>query len=242
MESLNEDEVLINLSLFKRNRFYHLFDPNSKKIFNYNAYRIYNIVFIAIIQACYVISGIELYMEMDSVDDVNVLQILFIYFNNILCLLKITVFIYKADQIWDFIDLTRLDFLTSARCLDNERILNKCRDTLIKITNFCYIMALMVFFIWLIFPLMIEKNLDERRQNIFNMLFPVSTNKYNQYFYIFYVLEIMMGWFIVYYMMMIDIFIVTFCWVTIIQYKILGRAFENIGYEDKVKNLRISKS
>lgn len=242
MESLNEDEVLINLSLFKRNRFYHLFDPNSKKIFNYNAYRIYNIVFIVIIQACYVISGIELYMEMDSVDDINVMQILFVFFNNILSLLKITVFIYKADQIWDFIDLTRLDLLTSARCRDNERILNKCRDTLIKITNFCYIMGLMVFVIWLIFPLMIEKNLDERRQNIFNMLYPVSTNKYNQYFYIFYVLEIMMGWFIFYYTMMIDIFIVTFCWVSIIQYEILGRAFENIGYEDKVKNLRISKS
>lgn len=242
MRSLNEHDVLINLSQFKRYCFYQLFDPNSKTIFNYNAYRIYNIVFIVIIQACIIYSAIGLYMKTDTVDDISILLILFNYFNTILSMLKISVFIYKSDQIWDFIDLTRLDFLTSVRCRDNDKILHERREKLIKVTNFIFILAIIVFAIWMLFPSVIEKKPNERRQNIFNMLYPVSVVEYNQYFYFFYLIEILMGVFILYYTTMIDIFIVSFCWVTIAQYEVLGRAFESIGYEDEVNNSWISKS
>lgn len=242
MVSLTEDEVLINLRIFKRYRFYQLFDPNSKKIFNYNAYRIYNILFIVIVMLCHIFSATGLYTKMNTIDDINVLLILFNYFNNILSLLKIIVFLNKSDQIWDFIDLTRLDFLTSARCRNYEQILYKRKDKLIKVTNLFFILSVIVFFIWMLFPLVTKNNPDERRQNVFNMLYPVSTSNFIRYFYLFYAIEVIMGIFILYYTTLIDMFIVTFCWATIIQYDVLGRAFESIGYEDEVKNSGISKS
>jgi len=241
MSPFEVPDVAINIELYKFSRFYHVFDPNTTEIFGYHFYRFTGILLTVCIQVCVLFGLLGFLMEME--DTINYIErFIFIFVNssNFLSVVKICVFVYKAKDTWDLFDVTRIHFLKSEQCCKfRNEILEKVRNKSIRLTNFIFGFATMTFIIWIIYPLVVnffliktDQNNHQRYQNIFNMRYPVSINTYNQYFFIFYAIEVIIGSFILYNSILIDTFLVSFCWVLIAQYEILSKAFENIELKD----------
>lgn len=239
MSSFQIQEVAINLALYKWFCLYHLFDLNSVKLFGYHINRTIGVLFTIVVQCGIIFGLLGFFVEMeDTVDGIDLFVFIFFNLINILSVLKICVFMYKANDTWDLLDSTRIHFLKSKRCEEHSKKLELVRDKSIYLTNFVFGSAAITFIIWMINPLVINSYLiktgnsqNQRYQNIFNMRYPVTIHTYNQYFYVFYGIEIMMGIFVLYSTVLIDTFLVSLSWVMITQYDILKTAFENIGNE-----------
>lgn len=240
MSSFEIQEVAINLALYKWFRLYHIFDPNSTKVRGYHIHRVTG-MFITIIVQCFILFGLlGCFVEME--DTINGFDLfVFIFFNliNFLSVFKICVFLYEANKTWDLLDSTRIRFLKSKQCEKHRNKLELVRDKSIRLTNFVFSSAAVTLLIWMIYPLVTNSflirarnPLNQRYQNIFNMRYPVTIHTYNQYYYVFYGIEAIMGVYILYSSVLIDTFLVSLCWVMITQFEILKNAFENVGHKD----------
>jgi len=234
---LEPKEVSINLKLFKLYGFFHLFDPKSKKIGNFN---IYHLVwyFINCVVGCLVIYGlIGYFIEMeDVIDIVYHVQLMFFYLTYSLCLLKIITFLYKANNIWDLLRVTDINFLTSTQSQTHIGILHKHRKKSIKITNTICGVGFMNFFEWTLYPLVLQLLQTEdanqsnlRSENILNFRFPVTINYYNNNYIIFYLVESSIVMFLLYINVVIDIFFISICFIVIAQYEMIKRAYESVN-------------
>lgn len=248
MESLQNNDVIINLVLFKQYYFYHLFNPNSPKIFNYNVYRLIHIVYIMVIFCFTIFSALTFVLKTkDQVFDyVELLLLMFVYIVIGISFLKILVFLYKADTIWNLFSFTRIDFLTSRRCQKHVAILHMYREKSKKSTNFFQNYCLAVLTLWIVTPLFLNaamkpETLNRRYNNIFNLRYPVNTSIFNEYYYAFYLIEILVGFFLLYYSALIDNYLISFCWTIIAQLEVITCAYESIGNEDTIEKLQNGK-
>lgn len=241
MKSLQNHEVIINLELFKKWRFYQLFDPKSPKIFNCNVYKLLSVISSV---AVFLFNSFSLMTFFDKdhkhyVEHIDLLLSMCVYFNCILTYLKIGIFVNKTDQVWNLFDLTRFDFLTSKPCRKNSKPLINNRKKAIKFLNLFYYYFVVMFIIWTILPILLNiyEDATDHFENIYNLEFPVNMDFYNKHFYMFYFMEVIQASYICYYTIMIDLFLISFCWATIAQYQVLTKSFEGIGYEDKYENM-----
>jgi len=238
MDKLEVEEVAINLELMKRSRFYHIFDPNGTKIFNRNACRLLLFLYGSIANCIVAFSTLGFFVEMDdNLSFTDLFVAIFVLINFFLCYWRICVFMYNANAIHDVLSVSRFDLLKSKQCCKNVNVLNDYRDRTIKITNYFFLFSSTVMLQWFIYPLVIIAFLrpeDEngRFQNIMNLRYPVSTYTYNQYYFIFYLMEVVVAIFTMYAMIMPDILLMSVCWAIIAQQEVLTRAFKNFGHED----------
>lgn len=242
--SLKPYDVAFNLELIKQIRFYHLLDPNSRKIFNVNVYQ-FILVLITFICECLLIYGLLGYfIEMeDTIDSIAVLLLIFVTIINILSVIKAITFMYKANDIWSLFNVARINFLSSVRCRDYSNIHYKYGDISIKTTYFLFVMAILGNLVWGAYPLVLyamsigdvhtDSTTNRRRiENIINYPFPVTVSTFNNNFFCFYIIELIILTFNLVIYAAFDIFIVSFSFVLIAQYEIINRAFENIGYDE----------
>jgi len=246
MESLKNDEVMINLELFKRYGIYQLFDPKSPKIFNYNAYRFFYITYLIVVLCINVLTITTLIME-GNIDYTAFTLLLFVYNACILCIINIGLFVYKADTIWRLIDVTRFDFLKSRACCKHINIVYEYHKISTKITDYINRSFIMAYLIWVFYPLvfnvfMTSENQNQCYDNIFNMKFPVSTSIYNQYYYVFYVTEVVLLTFHSVSTTVVILFLISLYFTLIAQYEVLTCAYKDIGHEDYPETLLHSKS
>lgn len=238
MELLRNEDIVINMALFKRSYFCHLFNPNSRKILNYNAYRFIGVVFFVIVLSIVMYSGIGFYeraKEKLNIADTITLQIVFSYFFIFINLIKIHTFLYKADKIWNLFKQTRLDVLKSYLCQRHIKILLENRKKIIVITNLFFGFGIILVSLWILLPLVYNKfvkinNANQRYLNPINFEFPVTTKVFNQYYYIFYVAESLIL-FLWYFSLLIDTFIWSICWMLNSQYEVIALAFANVGHD-----------
>lgn len=215
MSLFENSEVAVNMELFKILGYYHILDSNFAKhthnIFNYRFYRLIIVVITAIMLCinCFGMLGYIIKVD-DVVNEISSLQLIIAHITYFQSALKLSVFVYNADKFWDLLDVTRIHFLTSQPCYRHINILIAHRDKLIKITNFIFIMINITIFIWLVVPVfsnMIRSDEDHRRyNNVFNLRFPVFTNVYNEYYFIFYIFEGLLGIYVAYVMLIFDVF------------------------------------
>jgi len=237
MEKIEVERVAINLSILKQCRFYHMIYPNSLQFFNQNVYRLFCLLFIAF-NLCVLLLGHVgmLINKNNSFNDIDLLQLIFSYIFCYLSVIKISVFLHKANTVWELFDMARLDFLTSKSCRKNINTLYVCRDWIIKASSY-FVFAILVLGIqWMFMPLVInafDDTVNRRNQNVINIHYPVSNHTYNRYFVIFYVSELIVGLLSTYVLITIDILIMSFCWVIIILYQILTKSFTDVGYANK---------
>jgi len=247
MRESKDHEVLINQSLFKRFFFYQLLDPNTAKIFKLNVYKCIHIVFIVTILSFTIFSSVSFITETkESFKYIDLSSIISTYFSVILSLFKILQVLYKSDTIWDLLKVTRTDFLRGKRCRTYIKTMYEYRETSMKISNYILRYYLTIFFIWLSFPVilnifMMPTNLNQRHRIIFNLHYPVSDNFFNQYYYIFYFMELIIETFITYTATTVDIFLISISLVIISQYEVLRQALESVGRDDKCEILQKSK-
>lgn len=219
--------------------FYYIFDPNAKTIFNLNVYRLSFYVIIVMCQCVILFSIYGLIVEArENLNLIDVVIIIFIYINYYLATWKLLVFFYHTNTVCEVFAVTRLCFMTSARCREHISVLYEKRDKLIKLINFYSVSIVVVVSQWLIFPHMfnmfiMSEDANKRKMNVLNFIFPVSIQTYNQYFIAFNVTEIIISLFIVYISFITDVFLIFISENITAQYEVLSQAFKNIGYEEK---------
>jgi len=241
MGNIEINEVIFNLSIYKQFRLYNIIDPKSQKIFNQNAYRLFCIIFIIINLCLFFIGHVGLFVKMeDKFDYINNVLLGAMYIEYYQFLVKVIVLIYRADIIWDLLDVAKLDFLTSEICRKNISMLYGKRDWIIKATNvYCFI-QLVICLQWMLSPLVINAFDDNpnihRYENILNFRFPVSIHVFNKHYALFYIIELILMLFATYTVIIVDTFIMSFCWVIGNQYQLLSKSIMDIGYEDKLQS------
>ncbi|XP_026815408.1 uncharacterized protein LOC113555223 [Rhopalosiphum maidis] len=247
---LEPKEVSLNLRLFKLFRFFHLFDPKTRKFYHFNVYHLvwYFINFVIGSIVIYGLSGYFTEME-DVIDIVFNLQLMFCCLIYSLSLLKIITFIYKANYIWDLLRVTHLNFLTSIQCQTHIGILHKYREKSIKITNYLSVFAITITIQWCLYPLVLlllqkeDANQSNRRfENIFNFRFPVTISYYNNNYVIFYITETSFEMFLLYVYVVIDIFFISICYIMIAHYEMIKKAYEGVNSECNSENNNENKN
>jgi len=241
MINFKEQDFAINLKLIKRYGFVQIFNPNSRKILNWNIYHISLITIVVIIQ-CIDIFGIIgfFYETKGTITEIDIIIYLHVLIQNYLCLWKFVMFLYKSNTVWDVLfNVTRMNFLTSKRCWEFSKLLHESRKWITKITKIYFIFACFITIQWDLCPLVVNMfttydNENPRfLQNIFNIRFPINMYTYNQYYVIFYVMELSIVSFLSALISITDIFILSLSLIIITQFKVLSRAFENIGYQQE---------
>jgi len=244
MDGFNEQNILINFNLFKELQFYQIFHSSGIKIFGLNIHQLFYI-FYALVALCIECYGISTLFSTNCKFLSYIDYFIIFYVVNQMCLSfwKLFKCLNDRNRFLDLFKIARLNFLTSEECTKYIKVLYKHHNKNLKFVNYFLIFSFVVILQWFIFPIVLLKILNfedsnVRAQNIINFCFGVSTQTYNKYFLIFYLLEIVPTSITVYILLMIDTLIISLCSAIIYQQEILIYAFKNIGYED---NPTISK-
>lgn len=246
MSSFNKDEVAFNIVLFKKLRFHHFFDPDSPKVFNFNVYQLTLILSLAISLTS--ICGLGLfqfwfYIKMDHGNSNNdFFGVLYALLNTVLSTCKVIICMRNANKIWNLLDVTRVSFLTSTRCLEHIDVFQEYRSLSIRITDFLIDLASVLLSMWFALPILCNTfrdtsdDVEHFNENLSNLLFPVSVHNYNRYYFIFYTIEAVQTVIILYPMMMLDMLLISISCVLIAHYEIHILAYENVGNDQHVQN------
>jgi len=254
MDNLRDEEVAINLKLWKLSCFYHMLKSNNNtKIFNCNVQRLIFFLYGAIVNCMVVYSTTGFFVEMDDIiSDIDMFLAVFVTVNFFFCSWRMYIILKKSRTICDLLNVSKFNFLTSKKCREHLNIIYNCRDRTMKITNYFFVFSIIVLMQWIIFPIIVTmftvvdvKN--SHLPNIMNLRFPVSTHIYNQNYVIFYLMEIVIATFPIYIITVTDTLILSFSWVIISQQEVLEQAFKNIGNEEnsqssKKKNIFIDNA
>lgn len=237
-DTLKNHEVAINLGLFKRYRFYNMFDPNGKRIFGRNVCRLSSVALTVVVLCLVVYGTLGFFTRMDdTLSNVDFLLVLVVNLQYYQCLLRTGICLRRAATIWDVFVVSKIRFFASRPCSRYLGLLHGYRDRITGITNLYSGFCLPVMFFWVMLPVAIGtltgRAEHRRARNVMNLRFPVSTPAYNRYFFVFYGAETVIAIFIMYVLLMVDVFFVSFCWIIIAQNDVLSRSFESVGSEDK---------
>ena len=248
MDNLRVEEVAINLKLWKLYRFYHMLKPNNyTNIFNCNVYRLILFIYGAIVNCMVIYSIIGFFVEMDDIiSNVDVFLVVFVMINFFFCSWRICIILSKSDAICDVLTVSQLNFLMSKQCFKHLNVLYDYRDRTIKITNYFFVFTVIVLIQWIIFPIMLitftESDVENiRSPNIMNLRFPVTTQTYNQYYFIFYLMEVAISAFPIYVIMVTDTLVLSFSLVIISQQEVINRVFKSIGHEENSQSSKKQK-
>lgn len=242
MSSFEDHEMAFNLTLYKKFRFYYILDPKSAKIYNYNIYRLVHVAIIIFVIGVnvYGLLGFVVKME-DTVDEIKFIQIIYCHMHILLYLIKMSVCVYNADKIWDLLNVARTNFLKSPQSSKHINVLHRYQRASIKITDILYVLLQITCAAWLSFPLLFNARRlmktssdgTRRYENILNFRFPVTINAYNNYYFVFYVIESILVFVIAYSILLIDTLLISIVYILIAHYETLSRAFTYIGHEQK---------
>lgn len=246
MDTIKEEEVIINLKLLKRCHFYQIFDPGQRKVFGWNSYRLFYIGYFSVVQCFFVYGSWGLFFESGDEGVNNDYSLLFFTNLNIqLSFWRLFVYMYNANNVTELLYASRIDFFKSKTCVDHKDSLHKIYHNMYgKLTNGYAIFSMFILLQWFIFPIMINilstsESSNIRFQNVLNLNYGVSTETFNHYFAIFYSIETFITTFSVYCYIMTDLLIISFCSAMMSQQEVLIEAFKKIGHDD---NPQTSKS
>lgn len=243
MDELKNEDLAIDLRIMKLCFFYHFVNPNIKTRFGCNVYRLFYIL-INVIAQCFIFYGMFGYFSiMNELDEINFVLTIIPLLYNYYYILRLCVLLYKQKTIWDVVEVSRFNFFTSKMCCKNVKILRENAKITATINIFYYYFSLVTGVQWIIVPLLLNlfKTLntsDNRMQNILNLPFPVTTCTYNQYYIVFYLIEMIISSCLLSTLLMDIYALVSFNRVIIGQYKVIAHAFEDIGVEKLLTQIR----
>lgn len=243
MNELKSENVAVNLSLFKLFGVHRILDLNrSRSVFNVFDCKcnIYGLAVIAIASISLVICLVtffNMFVEIhnDVIQNLELMQILLLYVFVILEVLIAYTFVFNAKNVWNLLDVARIDFLSSRICRKYVCVLWKYRNNSIVITNSFVVCVNVVITIWIMYPFVVTSvssdAADHRKENIFNLHYPVTSRVYNDYYPMFYMMEMFITIQGVYIFSFFNIYFLSFCCVFIAQYEVIALAYEDIGYD-----------
>lgn len=251
MDTLKSENVAVNMLLFKLFGFHRLLDPNrSKSSFNllgYNVYRLFVIVIVSMSLVIFIVTFFNMLAQIrnNAINDFELMQLIFVYTVILRIVLIASTFRFNAEKVWKSFDVTRIDFLSARYCRKYVLVLWKYCGTSNIISSCFILVGIFDVIIWCMFPFMFTSDsldiADHCKENILNLLFPVTTRFYNDYYQIFYVIETLIIIQTFYFFSIFIVYFLSFSFVFIAQYEIIALAYGDVGYEGGCDALQIDR-
>lgn len=242
----NGRPVALNLSTYKQLGYYQLLDPKGPHLYGCHFYRTILKIFLLVVQFITIFGVMGFFIEIEDSDasngKSNSFELIIILTNCTLSSLKIYTLISNTKIIWDLFDLTCIDFLKCSRHseLITENFVTRCKKST-KITKWIARSFLIGLILWVMGPFIANEeytapNSSHRYQNIINIKFPVTVKTYNNYYFVFYFMEVAVGFCIVYGSVLVDAFLMSFCWIISAQYQSVTKAFATFGHNNELSS------
>lgn len=227
---------IINLQLMKIIGLYQLLNPNATTLFGYNIYKLGGFISILYLTLNIIMCNISIYYSQYDFTAV-VRYIMFIY-ATFFVIIKISFLIIKSDILWNFISFTSINFLSYSG--HQKYFLMNARIISLIISNVFAILWAAFIALWIFSPIVIKDsylNIKSKnstymqyRYNMLNLLFPVSTQFYNDNFTVFYLFETIILTIYGYSMIVFDCLIISFCLTIVFQLRTIASSYSTLGY------------
>lgn len=241
--TFNGRQMSLSLQPYKNLGFYQLLDPDGPRLYGYHVFSTALKLFLLVVQ-CFTIFGVLGFAVKTEDEDgghhavkSNTFEVIVILTNCTLSSLKMYTFLSNANSIWTFFDMACTDFLKSSRRDDRieAKFAKRCESssTVTKLIAHSFLGCMIL---WFAGPFVAEDETQlrgGRRQNIINVKFPVTKNVYNEYFYAFYFIELSIGFCIVYGSVLVDAFLMSFCWIISARYQSVAALYETFGHDQQ---------
>lgn len=236
----------INLTLFKIVGFYQIIDQNSRKVYGFNIFQLFNALFTAISATItalglsgmfYRVNGsndydIKVYLKMIS----SVVFVMIGYF-------KMYIVISNASSIRNLFDVAHKSFSTSKHCKQFYFKMEICGKNFTTFFLWYYLLFIMVAFSYTSMPVFLNNN--ERKHgktqnynnsaqiNVLNYMYPITTETYNTSYMTIYIVESIVCSYAVFVLGTVDLFIFALLKIISTQYEIIVSAYGTIKFKDE---------
>lgn len=238
MDLAKPEKYIFNLKIAKRIGLYQILDPSSMKIRGYNAYCVVFFVvslLIDFIPSTIFSSGLYFWRNDNLTFFFNIATLSNILFASF----KIFMILYNSGKLRKCIDVTSFNFLSHYQYY-NENLSKQTRKRVIQLTNAYGIFMISVSIMWTISPIILSgvvvkiKNADNSyntyRLNMIGLYFPVSSETYNDHFFIFYFIEMIIVNSVIFFYFVTDILLVSLCLAFRCQMEKISEAIQLLGH------------
>lgn len=237
LKNHNVSKYITAMKLTAYTGLYQIINPESPKIFNYNVYHVFVVMYLGFIAIMLATIPLGLYHWANDRSQFTMGLILLVNYFFSCC--KIITIIKNWKKIWECLDVTRIDFMKYKK--HDLSILNNYMIRAFKITysyrTFCYILLIIFYLIphVLINVRMTIKQRDgsywNYRINVHNLYMPVLVETYNTYFSYFYVIEVAFGFCYIVFTVMFDNYLVSMSLAISGHIETISNSFLSLGYE-----------
>lgn len=238
MLTADYDKYILNVKLATYTGLYQMIDPPSKTVLGNNVYHVSVIAYVGFVTVLLMLIPVGLYCWANDTNQFFMGLILFV--NYFFAIYKVLTIIRNSRKIWDCVEVTRVDFLTSYARYRTEA-LKKCSTRSLQITYVYSVCCYTLLVLWYMIPFAVRNThvtvryrdgtYCDYRLNVHNLYVPVSSQTYNEYFTCFYVLEVAFGFCYIAFTVMFDNFVVSMCLAISSQIETVAEAFESLGYK-----------
>lgn len=233
-----ENKNAIHFTLFKIIGVYQMADPNSIKMFGFNVYHLVNVTLIILstIMTIFGLSGF-IFINNDICESSDLVLIIFFVTCITVGHFKTSMIINNANKIWGLFSVSHERFLSSRHSKKHFYKVVKCGDRLSKFFNGYFCLMLVTMTLYAMIPIIINYHFAAnktlhgemiRKINVINLKYPVTTDIYNAFYVVFYILECILLFCVAYGIFAFDLFAMTMLMVISVQYEVVALAYEHL--------------
>lgn len=213
-----------------------ILSPRTVKTCGYNVYHIIIVLFGLFLTTMSIVCCTGLYYFRNDI-------IVFIFYlgsvnNYVFSCYKIMTVMYYSKDIWSIIDGSSFDFMVYKNY--NKDVFKKWMERSVWVTYLYILMTFLALIVWGLCPYLLNnmiitmKNTDgsvqKYRMNIFNLYLLISSDTYNDNFYLYYFLEVIVLICFLYFTMIFDIVMVSICLTLSCQLESISKAIASLGH------------
>lgn len=234
MDPTKEEDYVFNLKLAKLIGLFQIVDPNTTAVYGYNVYRVGIVVFVFYLLAVSSMFPLGLY---HTANDVYT----FIYYfgcvsNHFFCCYKVLNVLYHSGDIWKCMDVASFKSM-SYRHYD-KTIFDRRREFSASSSNAYVVVVTLPFLFWSVCPFVFRDTVltienahgsySKYRYNTLNLFFMVPDSTYNEHFYVYYLMETVIGTTFFYFSMLMDVLVVLMCVAISCKLDLVGDAIQSL--------------
>ncbi|XP_050436543.1 uncharacterized protein LOC126843211 [Adelges cooleyi] len=227
-------DYVFNVRLAKLLGLCQMLHPNNVKYYGYNIYQLPIIFGMLLMGITGCVCGLTGMYHWSN--DLTQSFWMYTFLQNIIFVIYKLVVIFKnSDDIWECLHVVSFDFL-SYKFYDKS-ILKVWQTRTIRFTYIISVALIMTTVVWFVSPLIISDNYikirnhdgsyDSYRLSLFNLYFMVSTDVYNEYFSIFYIVETLIVFLYASLLVLSNIVIISLCTAIVGQLETINKGLEN---------------
>lgn len=232
--SAHDNNLMVDIKLLKITGLYQILSSNTVKLFGYNIFRFMTAIQIMIYLITVFVGILNVYYcTNDMFGMANNVMLIAAY---LLASVKLYNIIKNADRLWNCVQSTSVIYLSYE--YHDRRTLEIGRAKSKLFTMFFISLWLTVVIGWLFSPFLnknhkmeevFNNGTDYYRNNVLNLVYPVTDQFYNDNYVIFYILESTLAIFWVHSTLIFDVLTISMCVTLSYQLKTIASSYSSFG-------------